>query len=599
MTDVFLNGKFVGETEEPKELVREVREKRREGALPEEFNARYNRDEENIRINTDSGRVRRPLVRVEDGESLLTEEHIEKVEEGEMSWSDLVEEGIIEWIDASEEEDLLVAPRKEELTDKHTHIEIHPANILGINASLVPFPEYNRGDRISYGAKMIGQTLGFYSANYPLRADTKSNILSYPQTPLVTTQTEEAVELEKHPTGQNVVVALISYKGFNIEDALIVNKSSVERGFARSYFFRTYDAEKQRYSGGQEDEIGIPDKDVRGYRSEDAYSDLSEDGIVPPEVDIESGDVLVGKTSPLRFMGTGEFVTGMQNRRETSVTVRHGEGGVADKVLLSETEDGNKLVKVTLREKRVPELGDKFATRHGQKGVIGLMEPEENLPFTKDGVTPDVILNPHGIPSRQTVGQLLEVLGGKVGALSGKKVDATPFTGEEEEDLRERLRDLGFRSDGKEVLYNGTTGEMVEAEIFQGIVYYEKLEHMVSNKIHARSRGPVTLLTKQPTEGRAKEGGLRLGEMEKDCFIGHGASMTLKERFSSDEVTLPICKECGVIAVEDESKGEVRCPMCEKSEDVEEVEMSYAFKLLLDELKSMTIYPKLNIEESV
>ncbi len=598
MTDVFLNGKFMGTTEQPKELVGEVKDKRRKGSIPNGFNVRFNEDEDNIRINTDSGRVRRPLVRVEDGEPLLEDEHIESIQEGDMCWSDLIDEGIIEWIDAAEEEDLLVAPSDEELTDKHTHVEIHPANILGLNASLIPFPEHNRGDRISYGAKMVGQTLGFYSANYPLRADTKSNLLSYPQTPIVTTQSEEALELEKHPLGQNVVVALLSYKGFNIEDALIVNQDSVERGFGRSYFFRTYDAEKQKYSGGQEDELMIPDKDVRGYRSEDAYSHLAEDGVVPPEVAVESGDVLVGKTSPLRFMGTGEFVTGIQNRRETSVTVRHGEGGVADKVLLSETEDGNKLVKVTLREQRVPELGDKFATRHGQKGVIGLLEPGKNMPFTSDGITPDIILNPHGIPSRQTVGQLLEILSGKIGALDGEKVDGTAFSGEEEGNLREKLKNLGFRSDGKEVLYNGATGEKMEAEIFMGVVYYEKLEHMVSNKLHARSRGPVTLLTKQPTEGRAKEGGLRLGEMEKDCFIGHGASMTLKERFSSDEVVLPVCKKCGVVAVEDESKGEVVCPMCKES-DVEEVPMSYAFKLLLDELKSMVIYPKLDVKEEV
>lgn len=598
MSDVFLNGRFVGETEEPKELVREIREKRRDDTVPKEFNINYNKEEGSIRINTDSGRVRRPLIRVEDGEPLLSEEHMKKLEDGELGWKDLVEEGIIEWVDAEEEELLLIAAEKEELTEEHTHLEIHPANILGINASLIPFPEYNRGDRISYGAKMIGQTLGFYSANYPLRADTKSNLLTYPQTPLVTTQSEAAVDLENHPAGQNVVVALLSYKGFNIEDAVIVNRSSVERGLGRSYFFRTYDAEKQRYSGGQEDEIKIPDKDVRGYRSEEAYSRLAEDGVIPPEMEVGSGDVLVGKTSPLRFMGSGDFVTGIQNRRETSVTVRHGEGGVADKVLLSETEEGNKLVKVTLREKRVPELGDKFATRHGQKGVIGLLEPEENLPFTKDGITPDIILNPHGIPSRQTVGQLLEVLAGKTGALGGKKVDGTAFSGREENDLREELRELGFRSDGKEVLYNGMTGERMEAEIFQGVVYYEKLEHMVSNKIHARSRGPVTLLTKQPTEGRAKEGGLRLGEMEKDCFVGHGASMTLKERFSSDEVKLPVCKKCGMIAMENETEGEVVCPMCKGSE-TEEVEMSYAFKLLLDELKSMVIYPKLDVEEMV
>lgn len=598
MSDVFLNGRFIGTVAKPRELVEEVKSKRRSGTIPQEFNLDYFEQEDNIKINTDSGRVRRPLIKVEEGEPLLKEEDIKKLEKGEMTWKNLIENGVIEWLDAVEEESALVATSEEELTEKHTHLELHPTTIFGMNASMIPFPEYNRGDRINYGAKMVGQTLGFYAANFPVRADTKNNLLTYPQTPLVSTQAEDALNLEKHPSGQNVVVAVLSYKGFNIEDAIIVNKSSIERGFGRSYFFRTYDAEEQRYSGGQEDEIKIPEKDVRGYQSEETYSQLAEDGIVPPEVDLESGDVLVGKTSPLRFMGTGEFMTGIQNRRETSVKVRHGEEGTADKVLISETEDGNKLVKVTLREQRIPELGDKFATRHGQKGVIGLIEREENMPFTKDGVTPDVILNPHCIPSRQTIGQLLEVLGGKIGALRGEKVDGTGFTGSEEEDLRKELRKLGFRSDGKEVLYNGMTGEKMEAEIFQGVVYYEKLEHMVSNKIHARSRGPVQLLTKQPTEGRAKEGGLRLGEMEKDCFVGHGAAMSLKERFSSDEVTLPICEECGVIALEDHTKDTMRCPLCEGSK-IKEVPISYAFKLLLDELKSMAIYPKLNVKDVV
>lgn len=596
MSDLFLNGEFIGEVDEPEKLVEEVREKRRNGSIQEEFNVCHERDTGNIRINTDSGRVRRPLIRVEDGEPLLKDEHVEKLRDGKLEWKDLIDDGIIEWIDAVEEENLLIATEEEETEEDHTHVEIHPMSILGLNASLIPFSEHDRGDRVNYGAKMIGQTLGFYAANFPLKASTKSNLLAYPQTPLVSTEVEPALNLKEHPAGQNVVVALLSYKGFNIEDAVVVNKKSIERGFGRSYFFRTYGAEEQRHSGGQEDRIEIPEKDVRGYSSEKAYSQLAEDGIVSPEVEVDTGDVLVGKTSPLRFMGSGEFLAGMQNRRETSVTVRHGEEGTVDKVLMSETEDGNKLVKAVLRDQRIPELGDKFATRHGQKGVIGLIEDEENMPFTKDGVTPDIVINPHCIPSRQTVGQLLEVVSGKVSALQGKKVDGSPFTGSSEGDIRERLRDLGFRSDGKEVLYNGMTGEKMEAEIFQGIVYYEKLSHMVANKIHARSRGPVTLLTKQPTEGRAKEGGLRLGEMEKNCFVAHGTSMTLKERFSADEVELPICDDCGVVAIEDHNKNEMRCPLCEGS-SIKEVSMSYAFKLLLDELKSMMIYPKLDVEE--
>lgn len=595
MADLFLNSRFVGVVEEPESLVEEIKKKRRNGLIPNDFNVSYDKDSNNINVNTDSGRVRRPLILVEDGEPALTDDHIEKLEEGEMKWSDLVENGIIEWIDADEEENLLVAATEEDVTDKHDYMELHPSTILGLSASIIPFPEHNRGDRINYGAKMVGQTLGFYASNYPIRTETKTNLLSYPQTPLVTTQMEDVMDFEKHPLGQNVVVALLTYKGFNMEDAVVVNKDSVERGFGRSYFFRTYSATEQRYSGGQEDEITLPSKDISGYRSEEAYSKLTEDGVVPPEVQVSEGDVLIGKTSPLRFMG-GEFATGIQNRREASVTVRHGEGGVVDNVLVSRTNDGYKLVKVKVRDQRIPELGDKFATRHGQKGVIGLIEPEENLPFTKDGVTPDIILNPHCIPSRQTVGQLLEVLGGKIGALRGEKYDGTAFAERDEEDMREQLRELGFRSDGKERLYNGMTGEIMEAEIFQGMVYYEKLEHMVANKIHSRARGPITLLTKQPTEGRAKEGGLRLGEMEKDCFVAHGTSITLKERFSADERTLPVCKECGVIAVEDHNNNRTYCPQCD-STDIDEVSMSYAFKLLMDEMKSMLIYPKLNVEE--
>lgn len=595
MADLFLNSRFIGVVDEPEALVNEIKKKRMNGIIPNDFNVSYDNDSDNINVNTDSGRVRRPLIRVEDGEPVLKDEHLEKLEAGEMVWTDLVDNGLIEWIDAEEEENLLVAVNNDEITDEHDYVEIHPSTILGLSASIIPFPEHDRGDRINYGAKMVGQTLGFYASNFPIRTETKTNLLSYPQTPLVTTQMEDVMEFDKHPLGQNVVLALLSYKGFNMEDAVIVNKDSVERGFGRSHFFRTYSATEQRYSGGQEDEITLPSKDISGYRSEEAYSKLTEDGVVPPEVDVSEGDVLIGKTSPLRFMG-GEFATGIQNRREASITVRHGEGGVVDTVLVSRTNDGYKLVKVKVRDQRIPELGDKFATRHGQKGVIGLIEPEENLPFTKDGVTPDVIINPHCIPSRQTVGQLLEVMSGKLSALRGEKVDATAFAERDEEGLREQLRDLGFRSDGKEIMYNGMTGEIMEAEIFQGIVYYEKLEHMVANKIHSRARGPITLLTKQPTEGRAKEGGLRLGEMEKDCFVAHGTSITLKERFSADDKVLPVCKDCGTIAVEDSNNNNVYCPMCKGSE-IEEVSMSYAFKLLMDEMKSMLIYPKLNVEE--
>ncbi len=591
---VFLDGNPVGWVADPG-IVDEIRRKRRNGLLNHEINIAIFHDMKEIRVNTDSGRIRRPLIVIENGKPKLTKMHIEKIKNGEISWNDLITSGVIEYLDAEEEENSLVALNEEEITEKHTHMEISPLCALGLDASLIPFPEYNRGDRVNYGAKMIGQSIGLYQANFFVRADTKSNVLNYPQVPVVQTNSFEVSGFTSHPAGQNVVIAVMSYKGFNMEDALIFNKASIERGRFSSTFFRTYTAEERKYSGGQEDEIRIPDKDVRGYRSEKEYAHLSEDGIVNPETEVKEGAVLVGRVSPLRFLSPTTLAGSIGNRRETSITLRHKEMGVVDRVFLTESDTGNKYVKVVVRDWRVPEVGDKFASRHGQKGVIGLIVPQEDMPFSASGVVPDIIFNPHGIPSRQTMGQLLEILAGKVGALEGRYINASGFEGEKELDLREALKKLGFRSDGKERFYNGITGEMFEAEIFTGIIYYNKLDHMVADKIHARSRGPVALLTKQPTEGRAKEGGLRLGEMEKDCLVAHGASLVLKERFSSDETEIPVCKDCGMIAVEDKAKATKHCPIC-KGSNVIVVKMSYAFKLMLDELKAMGIYPKINVK---
>lgn len=596
MTSVFFNWAYIGDVKNPKILVKEVKKMRRKGSLPKEVNVYYDEFLDELLINTDSGRLRRPLIVVENGKPKLKKSHIRDIKNGKITFEDLVKSGVIEYLDADEEENSYIAIWPEDVTKEHTHLELNPLIIFGLSSSLIPYGEYDRGDRVNYGAKMIGQSLGFYSSNLLVRTDTKSNALLYPQTPIVTSETFDIFDLDKHPSGQNVVLALLCYSGYNMEDAVIFNKGSIERGLGRSFFFRTYTTEETRYGGGQIDEIKIPEKDVRGYRSESAYAHLEEDGIIAVETPVSGGDVLVGKISPLRFLGRDEFLTGIQNKRETSTVLRHGEKGIVDKVILSENQDGNRLVKVTTRDLRIPELGDKFASRHGQKGVIGLIIPEEDMPFTEDGITPDVIMNPHSIPSRLTVGQLLEMLGGKVAALRGKKVNGTMFNGEKEESLRKQLQKLGFRSDGKEVLYNGMTGEKMEVEIFVGMIYYQKLEHMVANKIHARSRGPVALLTKQPTEGKANEGGLRLGEMEKDCLIAHGAPILLKERFSSDEVEVPVCTKCGSVAIYDWKKNKAFCPICKKSE-IKYVKMSYAFKLLLDELKSMMVFPRLRIGE--
>ncbi len=601
-TSVYLNGKLIGFHNNPKDLVQTIRDRRRNGKLPYEVTVAYYEDRNEVYINADEGRALRPLIIVEKGKPKLTKEHIKLLKEGKLSFDDLVKNGIIEYLDAEEEENAYIAITEDELTEEHTHLEIHPALILGVCSIISPYPEHNSAPRVPMTSAMIKQSLGLYALNYRLRTDTQSHIMYYPHVPIVKTKFHKIVGAEGKPAGQNFIVAIMPYRGYNINDAIVLNKASVERGLGRTVYFRTYETQERRYPGGQKDKFERPKPEISGYRGDEAYRFLDENGIIEPEFKVNGGDVVVGKTSPPRFLEEiGEF-GGMieEKRRENSLAIKQGESGYVDLVLITESESGNRLVKVRTRKEMVPEIGDKFAARHGQKGVVGLLVPQEDMPFSQSGIIPDMCMNPHAIPSRMTVGYLLEALGAKVGSLAGRHIDGTPFDNEKERDLREELKRYGFKPNGTEILYDGVTGERIKAEIYVGVIYYQKLKHLVSMKMHARARGPVQILTRQPTEGRAREGGLRFGEMERDCLIGHGTSMLLMERLleESDKVTEMVCPRCGIIAINDQIRKKAYCPVCGSTE-VYPIDMSYAFKLLLNELISMGILPKLNLTDKV
>ena len=592
-TKIYINGELLGSCEDPVAFTQQMREKRRNGEVSHEMNITYYEDNNEIYIFNDPGRARRPLIIVKDGVPLLREEHLNKVANGKLKWDDLINNGLIEYLDAEEEENSYISMSLAEINEDHTHLEIDPATMLGICAGIIPFSDHNSSPRNTMEAGMTKQALGLYVSNYALRTDTRAHLLHHPQTPIVKTRIIDSTNYDLRPSGQNFVVALMSYEGYNMEDAMVINKGALERGLARSSFFRAYDTSEKRYAGGQVDKFEVPDKNIKGYRSEEAYRNLDDDGVVNPESYVESGDVLIGKTSPPRFLEE-DFGTVADRRRETSVTVRHGEKGIVDAVLLSETVEGSRLAKIRVRDTRQPEFGDKFASRHGQKGVVGLILSPEDIPFTEFGVVPDLIVNPHAIPSRMSIGQVLEMVAGKAGCLEGERVDATPFNQTLENEIKQQLLDNGFESAGCESLYSGVTGERIDAEIFVGVAYYQKLHHMTTDKVYARSRGPVQVLTRQPTEGRAREGGLRFGEMARDCLIAHGAALTLKERLldESDKYEAIVCENCGMLAVYDKHKNKKYCPICGDVETYP-VEISYAFKLLLDELKSLCIFPKL------
>jgi len=596
MTDVFFDGELVGETNNPETFVTAIKKARREGKLDNRLNIHHSKEKSAIEIFLCRNRVRRPLIVVENGASQLKQEHLDKLKAGELKWSDLTNSRVIEYLDAAEEENSLIAMRRQDITNNHTHLELDPATILGISAVLVPYCNYSPSSRLLRGQKTQKQGMGFYALNYPTRMDTNIDVIHHPQRPLVGTFMQNVAGAEK-AAGQNIIVAVMNYEGYNIEDAIVINRQSIERCFGRSTHYRPYVAERRRYYGGQMDDVSVPDKEIQGYTTEDDYRFLSEDGIAYTEAKLQGGEVLIGRTSPPRFLSKlGTFSTAANIRKDTSVRLRHSEEGFATDVLLTENREGNLLIKVKMRDPRTIEVGDKFSSRSGQKGVVGLIKDGKDLPFSEHGITPDVIFSPNSLTSRMTINYLFELLGGKIGAMQGEFIDGSPFESEDLESLKEKLRKLGFEENGTEIMYDGRTGKQYKSRIFVGNTYYLRLHHQVRDKLQARARGPVQLLTRQPTEGKAKEGGTRFGEMEKETLVGHGTSLLLKERFDSDKTIIYVCDKCGDVAMYNYYKKKPVCEACGGKSKVYPIEISYAFKLFLDELKSLYIKPILNLK---
>eukprot|EP01116_Phalansterium_solitarium_P019596 TRINITY_DN5535_c0_g4_i2.p1 TRINITY_DN5535_c0_g4~~TRINITY_DN5535_c0_g4_i2.p1 ORF type:complete len:1189 (+),score=484.63 TRINITY_DN5535_c0_g4_i2:108-3674(+) len=628
-TKVFVNGIWVGINRNPEQLARTLRQMRRALDVHEETAIVRDIKERELRIYTDAGRCMRPLFIVNDDDAQLafTKRHLHALQRrhlrpgpdsaadslmqqqdeggGAWGWQTVLANGLVEYIDTEEEETTLIAMtladvRDARSADQHsmrtyTHAEIHPSMILGVCASIIPFPDHNQSPRNCYQSSMGKQAMGMYITNFLLRMDTLANLLYYPQKPLVTTRSMEYLHFSELPAGQNAIVAIACYSGYNQEDSVILNQSSIERGFMRSIFYRSYRDEEEKRGSLVDEHFEKPERETTaGLKTHGTYDKIDEDGLVAPGTRVSGDDVIIGKTSALVVRDADDELGprgSRQTKRDCSTTLRAAETGIVDKVMLSVNADGYRFVKVRVRSVRTPQVGDKFASRHGQKGTCGMAYRNEDLPFTQEGINPDLIVNPHAIPSRMTIGHLVECLQSKVAALTGNEADATPFTDWHVENISRELHRCGYQLRGNEALYNGHTGRRLEARIFFGPTYYQRLKHMVDDKIHSRARGPVTLLTRQPAEGRARDGGLRFGEMERDCMISHGSAQFLKERLmeASDAYRMHVCDRCGLIAVANLRKNTFECRGCRNKTAISQLALPYACKLLFQELGAMSI----------
>ncbi|KAJ3073113.1 DNA-directed RNA polymerase III core subunit ret1 [Podochytrium sp. JEL0797] len=618
---VFLNGILLGVHRQPDRFVASFRKLRRNGRINPLVSIYRSIPQQTIYISSDGGRVCRPLIIVEKGKSKVTATEISHIMSGLYKFEDLVRKGLIEYLDVNEETDTNIAIAESDIvyspsddpsllifqplafnakvrtpSSNTTHLEIAPFTILGAVAGLIPYPHHNQSPRNTYQCAMGKQAMGTIAYNQLNRIDTLLYFLCYPQQPMVKTKTIELIGFDKVPAGQNATVAVMSYSGYDIEDALVLNKASLDRGFGRCQVYRKYATMIKSYPNRTFDRLMMPPNPATHK-----YEALDVDGLAEVGEKLYKDQVLINKQSPMetRTLSGGEDGVGAGDPtavpyKNTPMSHKYPGTSVVDSVMLTTNEEDQFLVKVRVRQTRRPELGDKFSSRHGQKGTVGLIVNQEDMPFNDMGTCPDIIMNPHGFPSRMTVGKMIELLAGKAGVLKGELQYGTCFGGSKVEDMSRILVENGFNYSGKDYVTSGITGEPLQAYIFFGPVYYQKLKHMVMDKMHARASGPRANMTRQPTEGRSRDGGLRVGEMERDCLIGHGTSSLLIERLliSSDIYDAEVCETCGIIG-----GYQGYCQYCKSQAGIVKITVPYACKLLFQELISMNVVPRIKVGE--
>ena len=580
---VLLNNVRVGCTSDPHATVNMLRDLRRTKVLNHQVSISYSPTHRVVRVWSDRGRYIRPLLVLP---AALDTSLLAKCK----CWSDYMDLGIVQMLDPYELETSVVAMTLADAISSpgKEYLELHPACMMGAVGSTIPFPDHNQAPRVCYYSSMAKQTSGVFATNMAIRTDTAAYTLDYTQAPIVSTRIARMLGNSVMASGINCIMAIANYTGLNQEDCVIVNKAAVDRGLFVSHVYRTITIDEKRPDSYASFMTCIPPSEYMDAKYN--YHKLDSNGIVRRGVYVEANDVLVGRVVK-KSVRNREIVS------DASVAVNVKEEGFVDDIFIVGSPDGHRIIKIRIRSLRIPELGDKVAQVSGQKGTIGLVCPQEDMPFTAEGLIPDIIVNSHAIPSRMTISMLLEVVLGKACLMEGVEGDATPFSSSSTniaDSLCDRLEAVGFERSGYEIMYNGTTGEQFQSQIFIGPTFYHKLKHMVSDKIYARGFGQVQMLTCQPTVGRSKQGALRVGEMERDCIIAQGCSSLLVDRLymASDPYSVHVCTRCGQLANRPDY-----CDPCGNA-DVVRVRTPYAFKLLQKMLLALNIKMNIAPEES-